>query len=64
MSNTQLELSDVLAKDVSTAVISTMRETFGVDVTSGPAEYGDGMVRWSAIYPVSSVWFRRSWKVR
>jgi len=46
MSNTQvqLSLSDDLAKDVAIAVTRSMRETFGVDVTAGTAEYGDGMV--------------------
>lgn len=40
----QIELNDALAKDVSKAVITAMRETFGVEVTSDTPEYGDGMV--------------------
>lgn len=43
-SQSQLELNDVLAKDISTAVITAMRETFAADVTSDPPEYGEGMV--------------------
>ena len=46
MENTQvpLVLNDVLAADVSTAVIRALRDTFAVDVTVGKAQYGDGMV--------------------
>ena len=46
MENSQvpLALNDVLAADVSTAVIRALRDTFGVEATASKAEYGDGMV--------------------
>jgi len=46
MSNTQLQisLSETLAKDVIAAVTKSLHETFGVEVTAGTPEYGDGMV--------------------
>jgi CheY-specific phosphatase CheX len=40
----QIVLNDILAKDISLAVARSLRETFGVEVVPGAAEYGDGMV--------------------
>jgi chemotaxis protein CheX len=46
MSNVQKQLSldDTLARDIITAVLRSMRETFNIEVTTAPPEYGDGMV--------------------
>jgi len=48
-----LALDDVLAKEISTAVSSALRETFAVDVAPGPYEIGEGMV--SLVGDVSGV---------
>jgi CheY-specific phosphatase CheX len=39
-----IALDEALAKEITTAVCSTMRETFGVEPTPGPYEVGEGMV--------------------
>ncbi len=46
MSNNQkqIALDETFVKDISDAVISTMRETFNVSVTTGPTAYGEGLV--------------------
>ncbi|MDE2029404.1 MAG: chemotaxis protein CheX [Alphaproteobacteria bacterium] len=44
MSFNNLALNDALAKDISLAVTRALRDTFNVDVTADPPEYGDGMV--------------------
>jgi len=49
----RLALDDQLAKDITAAVCKAMRETFGVEVKSGPYEIGDGMV--SLVGDVSGV---------
>lgn len=48
-----LELDETLAKEISSAVCSAMRETFSVDVTPGAYEVGEGMV--SLVGDVSGV---------
>ncbi|MDR3424878.1 MAG: chemotaxis protein CheX [Alphaproteobacteria bacterium] len=40
----QLSLDEVLAKDITLAVIRSLRETFAIDVIAGVPEFGDGMV--------------------
>jgi chemotaxis protein CheX len=40
----QIALSDNFAKDITVAVTRSMKDTFGVDVTASPQEYGEGMV--------------------
>lgn len=40
----QLDLNDTLAKDITVAMMRSMRDTFGVEVTASSPEYGDGMV--------------------
>lgn len=40
----ELSLDEVLARDIVTAVARSMQETFGVTVTPGVPEFGDGMV--------------------
>jgi len=40
----QLSLDSDMAKDVTAAVISSIRETFSVEVSAGAPEFGDGMV--------------------
>ena len=39
-----LALDEMLSREISAAVIRTMRETFGVEVTAGDYEIGDGVV--------------------
>ena len=48
-----LALDEQLAHDISTAVCRAMRETFGVEVTAGDFEIGEGMV--SLVGDVSGV---------
>jgi chemotaxis protein CheX len=48
-----LALDDNLAKEITTAVCSAMRETFGVEVTPGNYEISEGMV--SLVGDVSGV---------
>lgn len=40
----KLELNEALAKDITVAMMRSMRDTFGVEVTASTPEYGDGMV--------------------
>jgi chemotaxis protein CheX len=40
----QISLDETLSKDIARAVICSMRETFNVDVTADPPEYGAGIV--------------------
>ncbi len=40
----EISLDDVLAKNVVTAVMRSMKETFGVPVTADAPEYGEGIV--------------------
>ncbi|MDR3450257.1 MAG: chemotaxis protein CheX [Alphaproteobacteria bacterium] len=44
MSAQQIALNETLARDISAAAAKSMSETFGIQVTAGQAEYGDGMV--------------------
>lgn len=43
MAYKQISLDDILAKDIVRAVTCSMHETFGLNVTAGAAEYGDGI---------------------
>lgn len=43
-SQKELSLDDLLAKDIVTAVIRSLRETFNIDVTADPPEFGEGLV--------------------
>ncbi len=40
----QISLDEALAKEVVNAVVSSMHQTFGVEVRPGPTEYGEGPV--------------------
>ena len=40
----QLSLDDNIAHDIMKAVIASIRETFGVDITASKQEFGEGMV--------------------
>ena len=53
LSQPPLALDELLAKEITTAVSNAMRETFGVEVTPGPYEVGEGMV--SLVGDVSGV---------
>jgi chemotaxis protein CheX len=46
MPNTQKQISldEVLAKDIVKAAVCSMRETFNIDVTADPPEFGEGLV--------------------
>jgi chemotaxis protein CheX len=48
-----LALDELLSREVSTAVVKAMKETFNVDVTPGEFEIGDGVV--SLVGDVSGV---------
>jgi CheY-specific phosphatase CheX len=48
-----LTLDDQLAQDISAAVCNAVRQTFGIEATSGPHEIGEGMV--SLVGDVSGV---------
>jgi CheY-specific phosphatase CheX len=50
---TPLELNESLAKEISRAVCTSMRETFGIEVVPGAFETGEGMV--SLVGDVSGV---------
>jgi chemotaxis protein CheX len=39
----QIALDDVFSRDIANAVICSMHETFNIDVTTGPTEYGEGI---------------------
>ncbi len=52
-SGTPLELDENLAKEISCAVCTSMRETFGIEVVPGAYETGEGMV--SLVGDVSGV---------
>jgi chemotaxis protein CheX len=40
----QISLDETFCKDIVNAVVSSMRQTFNLDVKPGVAEYGEGMV--------------------
>jgi chemotaxis protein CheX len=53
MPSTHLALDDNLAREITRAVCGAMRETFGIEVTPGAYETGEGMV--SLVGDVSGV---------